>query len=176
MSEAIDATPIVPARRRSARIRTRPRRASPAIRDAVLAAVPQREPFRFVEKILELDEERVTATARFSERADFYRGHFPGNPITPGVILVEAMAQAGLVTQGLFLAWLSGRRDWRDRLFVFTDAEVEFGALVRPGARVTISARKLFHRRRKLRSTVEMRDEDGALVCSGRLSGMEIPS
>lgn len=68
--------------------------------EAVLAAVPQREPFRFIDEILELDEDHIVAATTFSPGADFYRGHFPGNPITPGVILVEAMAQAGVVEIG----------------------------------------------------------------------------
>ena len=64
--------------------------------EELLARVPQAEPFRFIDQILEVDAERISASVRFREDADFYRGHFPGNPITPGVILVEAMAQAGV--------------------------------------------------------------------------------
>ena len=60
----------------------------------VLAALPQQEPFRFLDEIVELDEEHIVARYTFREEADFYRGHFPGNPLTPGVILVETMAQA----------------------------------------------------------------------------------
>ena len=62
--------------------------------DEVLKLVPQQPPFRFIDTIHELDREHIVASYRFPEDADFYRGHFPGNPITPGVILVEAMAQA----------------------------------------------------------------------------------
>ena len=60
----------------------------------VLAALPQKEPFRFLDEIVELDDEHIVARYTFREEADFYRGHFPGNPITPGVILIETMAQA----------------------------------------------------------------------------------
>ena len=72
----------------------------------VLARVPQQEPFRFIDEISELDDEHIVANYRFREDADFYRGHFPGNPITPGVILVETMAQAGVVALGLYLCAL----------------------------------------------------------------------
>ena len=72
----------------------------------ILARVPQQEPFRFIDEITELDDEHIVARYRFREDADFYRGHFPGNPITPGVILVETMAQAGVVALGLYLCAL----------------------------------------------------------------------
>ncbi|NNL86245.1 MAG: beta-hydroxyacyl-ACP dehydratase, partial [Myxococcales bacterium] len=52
----------------------------------VLDRIPQREPFRFVDEIVELSDEHVRSTYRFREDADFYRGHFPGNPVTPGVL------------------------------------------------------------------------------------------
>ena len=58
---------------------------------------------------------------------------------------------------------------------VFTDATVEFSGLVRPGDSVRVNAKKVFYRRRKLRSEVEMHLEDGTLVCSGNVSGMGVP-
>ena len=69
----------------------------------VLALVPQREPFRFIDEILELDADHIVASYTFRKDADFYRGHFPGNPITPGVILIETMDQAGVVALGIYL-------------------------------------------------------------------------
>jgi 3-hydroxyacyl-[acyl-carrier-protein] dehydratase len=51
---------------------------------------------------------------------------------------------------------------------------VEFGGIVKPGERVTISAKKVFFRRRKLRSQAEMTLDDGTVVCSGTVSGMGI--
>ena len=59
----------------------------------VLDLLPQQEPFRFVDEILEMDDDHIVARYTFRPDADFYRGHFPGNPITPGVLLIEAMAQ-----------------------------------------------------------------------------------
>ena len=58
---------------------------------------------------------------------------------------------------------------------LFTDAQVEFSGVVEPGTRVLTTGRKVFFRRRKLRAEVEMRREDGELVCSGTLAGMGIP-
>jgi 3-hydroxyacyl-[acyl-carrier-protein] dehydratase len=141
----------------------------------VLAALPQQEPFRFIDEILELDADHIVATYRFRPEADFYRGHFPGNPVTPGVILIESMAQVGIVALGIYLLSLEGSGyDAEKMMTLFTDVNVDFGGLVRPGERVTIAARKVFWRRRKLRSEAEMKTDDGSVVCSGTVSGMGV--
>jgi 3-hydroxyacyl-[acyl-carrier-protein] dehydratase len=96
--------------------------------------------------------------------------------VTPGVLLIESMAQAGVVALGIYLlAKESGLAELGSLVTVFTDAQVEFSGMVPPGARVTIEGRKVFFRRRKLRSQVEMRLVDGSVVCSGTLSGMGVP-
>lgn len=142
--------------------------------DEVLAALPQQEPFRFVDEILEIDEEHIVGSYRFRPEADFYRGHFPGNPVTPGVILIESMAQVGIVALGLYLLTLESESDADKITTLFTDTSVDFNGIVRPGDRVTISARKTFFRRLKLRSEAEMKLEDGTVVCSGSVSGMGV--
>jgi len=141
----------------------------------VLAAMPHRPPFRFIDEITELDDDHIVAAYRFPPDAAFYRGHFPGNPITPGVLLLEAMAQAGVVAHGIFLV---GRREAPSAAFLtlFTDATVEFTDIVRPGERVVIRGRRLLFRRRVLRSEVEMQRGDGTIVCRGTLSGMGVPT
>ena len=141
---------------------------------AVLEAMPHRPPFRFVDEIIELDEDHIVAACRFRADADFYRGHFPGNPITPGVLLLEAMAQAGVVAHGIYL--LGRAAGGPPEFTLFTDATVEFTGIVRPGQRVLIHGRKLVFRRRLLRSAVEMMLEDGTVVCSGTLTGMGVPA
>ena len=142
----------------------------------LLARIPQQEPFRFVDEILSVDEERIEAAYRWRKDADFYRGHFPGRPITPGVLLIESMAQAGVVGLGIYLlARDSSPEEAAGLITVFSDATVEFNAPVQPGNRVLISGRKVFFRRRKLRARVARRLEDGTLVCSGELSGVGVP-
>ena len=142
----------------------------------VLNAMPHRPPFRFIDEIVELDDEHIVAAYCFPADADFYRGHFPGNPITPGVLLLEAMAQAGVVAHGIYLLGAPNGTEARPPLLtLFTDATVEFTGIVRPGQRVLIRGRKLIFRRRMLRSSVEMELEDGTVVCRGTLSGMGVP-
>jgi 3-hydroxyacyl-[acyl-carrier-protein] dehydratase len=141
----------------------------------LLARLPQQEPFRFIDEILEVDDDHIEAAYTWRPDAEFYRGHFPGNPLTPGVLLVESMAQAGVVALGIYLVSKARSAYETEKLVtVFTDAQVEFNGIVRPGDRVFISGRKVFFRRLKLRSEVEMRLEDGSVVCSGVLSGMGV--
>jgi 3-hydroxyacyl-[acyl-carrier-protein] dehydratase len=142
---------------------------------AVLALLPQQEPFRFVDEIVEVDDDHIVSRYTFRPEADFYRGHFPGNPITPGVLLIEAMAQTGVVALGIYIvARERGLEQVRRVLTVFTDVTAEFSGVVRPGDTVTIRARKVFFRRMKLRSEVEMRLADGTLVATATLAGMGV--
>jgi 3-hydroxyacyl-[acyl-carrier-protein] dehydratase len=149
--------------------------AEPITPAQVLALLPQQEPFRFVDEILELGDETIVARHTFRPDAFFYRGHFPGNPITPGVILIESMAQTGVVALGIYLvAREKGAEAVRKVLTVFTDVTAEFSGVVRPGDTVTIRAKKVFFRRMKLRSEVEMRKDDGTIVATATVAGMGI--
>ena len=150
---------------------------SPITGATLLELLPQQEPFRFVDEIVEVDDEHIVARYTFRPDADFYRGHFPGNPITPGVLLIESMAQTGVVALGIYLvAREKGIEEVRRVLTVFTDVDAEFSGVVRPGDTVTISARKVFFRRMKLRAEVEMRKADGSLVATATVAGMGVPA
>ncbi len=143
--------------------------------DEVLARVPQREPFRFVDTILEIDAKRVLGAYRWRADHVFYRGHFPGHPVTPGVLLLESMAQCGVVPLAIYL--LHAELDAAEAAHfrpLFTDASVDFAGVVRPGERVLCETSLVFWRRRKLRVESEMRREDGARVCWGQLAGMAV--
>jgi 3-hydroxyacyl-[acyl-carrier-protein] dehydratase len=86
------------------------------------------------------------------------------------------MAQAGVVAFGIYLYALDFSKEEVEKLItVFTDANVEFSGVVKPGDRVTTTGRVKFFRRKKLRAEVEMRLDDGTVVCAGELSGMGVP-
>lgn len=61
----------------------------------IKSLIPQREPFLFVDKILDYSESKITTSLFLSGKEDFFRGHFPGRPIMPGVLLQEAIFQTG---------------------------------------------------------------------------------
>jgi len=144
----------------------------------VLAAVPQQAPFRFIDEILELDADHIVGAYRFREDESFYRGHFPGRPVTPGVILVEAMAQTGVVAFGLYLVMAQGREEELKKgslTTLFTVIEVmEFAGMVSPGERVIIRGEKVYFRKGNLKAKVSMERENGEPVASGVLAGMGV--
>ena len=144
--------------------------------EEVLERLPQQPPFRFIDEILELDEEHIVARYRWREDADFYRGHFPGHPVTPGVLIIESMAQAGVVALGIYLAYRELDEDAAAKLVTFfTEANVEFTGIVEPGETLELVGRKVFFRRLKLRAEVEARRRDGTTVAAGVLAGMGVP-
>lgn len=144
----------------------------------VLAAVPQQEPFRFIDEILEIDQDHIVGAYRFRKDEYFYKGHFPGHPITPGVILVEAMAQTGVVAFGLYLVMEQGREaelKSGNLTTLFTVIDVmEFAGMVRPGERVIIRGEKVYFRKGNLKAKVSMERENGEPVASGVLAGMGV--
>ena len=90
--------------------------------------LPHREPFLFVDEILEADEKKITARRVFSEREFFFKGHFPEYPVVPGVILIETMAQSG--GAGLRKLGLIGGKAL---FFLASVNRVKFRRPVRPG-------------------------------------------
>ena len=141
-------------------------------RQEILNSIPQQHPFRFLDKILELSENHIVGQYRFKHEEYFYQGHFPGDPVTPGVILVESMAQAGLVALGVYLLKRE-QPDVRMRT-MFTDCNVDFAEAVYPGELITISAEKIYWRRNKLKSKVELRLENGTIAAHGFVSGLGV--
>lgn len=91
----------------------------------ILELIPQRPPFLFVDKIIERSENKITTTLKLTGNEDFFKGHFPGNPIMPGVLLQEALFQSGA-------ALMAGRAG--GGLGVVTRVQnAKFKNMVRPG-------------------------------------------
>lgn len=139
----------------------------------MLALIPQKPPFLFVDGITELDEKHIVGYYRFKKTEFFYSGHFPNNPVTPGVILLEAMGQLGTVAFGIYLVSLEYETIPKG-VTVLTDAQTEFFAPVPPGELVTIRAEKIFWRQKKIRSKIELHLENGTLAAVSTISGIGV--
>lgn len=92
---------------------------------AITDLIPQRPPFLFVDKIIERSDKTITTTLKLSGDEDFFKGHFPGNPVMPGVLLQEALFQSGAA----LMAGMEG-----GGLGVVTRVQnAKFKSMVRPG-------------------------------------------
>jgi len=80
----------------------------------ILAVMPHRYPFLLIDRVLEMDESKIRAVKNVTINEPHFLGHFPGVPVMPGVLIVEAMAQAGA-----FLLF-SQVEDRDDKLIYFT--------------------------------------------------------
>lgn len=137
----------------------------------ILEQLPYGPGFCFVDEILYVDNDRISGNYAFKPEAFFYRDHFPGKSVTPGVILIEVMAQIGLVAFGIYLLQ-QGEFSNEKGMPLFTSSEIEFSRIVFPGERVEVRAVKKFFRLNKLKVFVEMLTADGQLVAKGHLSGI----
>jgi len=138
----------------------------------ILNHLPYKSSFRFVDHIHLLDENGVTGEYTLRKDAFFYEDHFAGNPVTPGVIIIEIMAQIGLVVLGLYLLKQQSGSDDEIVLPLFTSSEVNFYKIVMPGEKVTVISEKVYFRFGKLKCTVKMLDSSGKPIAKGTFSGV----
>jgi len=142
----------------------------------ILNRLPYREPFRFVDELDYVSDTGASGRYTFRPESWFYPGHFPGSPVTPGVLLTECCAQIGLVCLGIHLSGLPGNSAAAAPGFALSDSRMEFLLPVSPGETVRVVSEKLYFRFGKLRCDVRLFLTDGRLACKGRLSGMLINS
>lgn len=139
-------------------------------KEEIIRKLPYTKPFLFVDKIIEIDDDHIKGEYTFLEDEYFYEGHFKGNPVTPGVILTECMAQIGMACFGIFL--LKGAWDEGDWGVAMTNSDINFNAPVFPGEKVTVVADKIYFRFNKLKCNVAMYNSEGVLVAKGIVAGV----
>ena len=95
--------------------------------------IPQRAPFLFLDDIIETEKDRLISRFTFREDLDFFKGHFPSNPIVPGVILNEACFQSAAA-----LISLQSEGESSDLAVVSRIQNAKFKQIVRPGETILI--------------------------------------
>ena len=135
----------------------------------ILSQLPYSKPFLFVDRIIKIDENRVEGEFTFDENLDFYKGHFKENPVTPGVILTEVMAQIGLVCLGIYLL---NKKIKSDAAICLTSTSIDFLKAVYPNEKVTVISEKIYFRFGKLKCKVSMKNQRDEIVCAGTIAGM----
>lgn len=107
--------------------------------EEVLNAIPHRPPFLFIDEVVESNEESLTAKRFIPESEAFFQGHYPGNPIMPGVLLSEAVFQAGAIFASRLLADTIAESP--ELVPVVTKImDARFKSIVRPGDTLFIAA------------------------------------
>jgi beta-hydroxyacyl-ACP dehydratase FabZ len=109
----------------------------------IIKILPHRYPFLLVDRIVELEPgKRVVGIKNVSINEPFFQGHFPGNPIMPGVLIVEAMAQVGGVLARLSMPDVSEKQD-ADTIFFMSIEKAKFRKPVVPGDQLILEVKPL---------------------------------
>ena len=140
----------------------------------IIQLLPYQAPFLFVEELTSLSENGVEGFYTFKEDEYFYQGHFKDNPITPGVILTEVMAQIGVVCLGIYLLSEAVSETKKPQI-ALSSSDVDFFLPVFPKERVKVISEKVYFRFNKLKCKVQLFNEKNELVCRGTISGMLKP-
>ena len=135
--------------------------------EEILNKLPYSHPFLFIDDLLSVDENGATGTFIFDENLDFYKGHFKNNPVTPGVILTECLAQIGLVCLGIYL----NENATEKSTVALSSTEIEFLKPVFPNEKVTVISEKIYFRFNKLKCKVMMKNQKDEIVCEGIIAG-----
>jgi 3-hydroxyacyl-[acyl-carrier-protein] dehydratase len=136
----------------------------------IMDLLPHRYPFLLIDRIVEFEPKtRLVALKNVTINEPFFQGHFPGAPIMPGVLVIEAMAQAGAVLM------MSEMEDRSTKLAVFTGIErAKFRRQVTPGDQIRIEVDVLVFKTRIGRMEAKAFVE-GKLACQATLTCQIVP-
>ena len=139
----------------------------------IIELLPYQKPFLFVDELIEISENGISGNYTFQKNESFYEGHFKDNPITPGVILTETMAQIGVVCLGVYLLKDKISSEKKPQI-ALTSNQIDFFLPVLPNEKVTVISEKEYFRFSKLKCKVKMFNDKNELICRGTIAGMII--
>ncbi len=131
----------------------------------IMEMLPHRYPFLLVDRVMKLiPDDRIVAIKNVTINEPFFQGHFPGKPVMPGVLIIEAMAQAGGI-----LAYQTAPAEKRNRLIYFMGMDkVRFRKMVVPGDQIIFEA-KIIKFRTKVAKMSGTATVDDQLVAEAEL-------
>lgn len=137
---------------------------------SIISKLPYGKDFLFVDEIQYIDKDKIVGTYKFKSSAYFYNSHFLHKPITPGVILIEAMGQIGMVSHLIFLKEIYKTNKVFSPLFF--NLESSFFKIVEQGAKVKVFGDKIYFRNNILKSEIKLFNELEELcaICKAQLS------
>ncbi len=132
--------------------------------------LPHRYPFLLVDRVLETTDEKITALKNVTANEEFFNGHFPGQPIMPGVLQLEALAQAGAI-----LLMTQKVEDPENSIMVFTGIKnAKFRKQVVPGDQLKLEV-TLGQMRRNFVVMTGVATVDGEVACEIEASAAVVP-
>jgi UDP-3-O-[3-hydroxymyristoyl] N-acetylglucosamine deacetylase/3-hydroxyacyl-[acyl-carrier-protein] dehydratase len=135
--------------------------------DEIMKILPHRYPFLLVDRILELEpQKRIVGIKNVTINEPFFQGHFPGHPIMPGVLIVEAMAQVG----GMLLMGTLDDPETKVVYFMSLD-NIKFRKPVKPGDQLRFEV-EMVQVRGKVCRIAGVAKVDGAVVCEAEMAAM----
>jgi len=135
--------------------------------EQIMRILPHRYPFLLVDRIIEMQEKtRIVGLKNVTINEPFFQGHFPGHPIMPGVLIVEAMAQAG----GVLLMGTVDDPESKVVYFMSID-NIKFRKPVRPGDQLRFEV-DIIQLRGKVCRIAAVAKVDGAVVCEAEMAAM----
>lgn len=137
---------------------------------SIISKLPYGKDFLFVDEIKYIDNYKVIGTYKFDSSAYFYNSHFLHTPITPGVILIEAMGQIGMVSHLIFLNKLHLSK--QNFIPLFSNLESSFYKTIEKGGKIKVIGDKIYFRNNVLKSEIKLYNEleELCVLCKAQLS------
>ena len=139
------------------------------IREQIEKLIPHRPPFLFLDELINIKKlETATGVNIFSDNEEFFKGHFPGHPIVPGVILIEMMAQAGAA-----LIAYSIKEETTDKIVYLMNVEkTKFRKPVFPNQKIYTNVKALRSKGRVWRLEGNSYNSENVPICEATWSAM----
>jgi 3-hydroxyacyl-[acyl-carrier-protein] dehydratase len=133
----------------------------------IMETLPHRYPFLLVDRVEEIKENSIVAIKNVTMNEPHFMGHFPGNPVMPGVLMIEALAQVG----GIYAVETSGLDASNVQIFFMSIDNVKFRRPVTPGDQLMMEV-TLLNKKRDIYKMQGVAKVDGKVACEVTLMAM----